>query len=258
MSSTYSTNLALSLIDSGTEAGQWGTITNTNLGTLIEQAISGYTTLAVTAGGTSTLSMDNGISCTARNMFIELTGGTGAAATVVVPNNRKLYFFKNSTTGISVTVRTAGQVVNTAPVLLIGRSYSLVCDGTNVSTAFDTIPDSTLGTYSFNITRDLNASGTNTLSGSTTISGATTISGGTTFTGTLASFDGVNQFVNIGPTGTGSIYIDATYCDFASSGMDAIQIGTVTPASGTFTYLNVTTTGATNGFGLQSANTIGF
>ena len=44
MSSTYSTNLALELIGAGDQAGNWGSTTNTNLGTLIEQAISGYTT----------------------------------------------------------------------------------------------------------------------------------------------------------------------------------------------------------------------
>ena len=50
MSSTYSTNLALELIGTGDQAGTWGTTTNTNLGTLIEQAISGYTTQAVATG----------------------------------------------------------------------------------------------------------------------------------------------------------------------------------------------------------------
>ena len=60
MSSTYSTNLALSLIDNGTEAGLWGGITNTNLGTLIEQAISGYVTQAVATGTDTTITIPNG------------------------------------------------------------------------------------------------------------------------------------------------------------------------------------------------------
>ena len=44
MASSYSTNLAIELIGTGDQAGTWGVTTNTNLGTLIEQAISGYVT----------------------------------------------------------------------------------------------------------------------------------------------------------------------------------------------------------------------
>ena len=47
---TYSTNLALTLIGTGEQSGTWGTTTNTNLGTLLEQAISGYQTQACTGG----------------------------------------------------------------------------------------------------------------------------------------------------------------------------------------------------------------
>ena len=38
---TYSSSLKLTLIGNGEQAGTWGTTTNTNLGTLLEQAISG-------------------------------------------------------------------------------------------------------------------------------------------------------------------------------------------------------------------------
>ena len=44
MSSTYSSNLTIELMGTGDQAGNWGATTNTNLGTLIEQAIAGYTT----------------------------------------------------------------------------------------------------------------------------------------------------------------------------------------------------------------------
>ena len=56
--STYSTNLALELIANGDQSGTWGDTTNTNLGTLIEQAISGYVTQACT-GGTDTITIPN-------------------------------------------------------------------------------------------------------------------------------------------------------------------------------------------------------
>ena len=41
MPSTYSTNLRFELMATGEKSGTWGTISNTNIGTLIEQAISG-------------------------------------------------------------------------------------------------------------------------------------------------------------------------------------------------------------------------
>lgn len=133
MSSTYSTNLAIELIGSGEQAGNWGSTTNTNLGTLIEQAISGYTTYSCT-GGTDTLSMTNGASCTARNMTIELTGTGGG--TLVVPGtspnaNTKLYFIYNST-ALAITVKVSGQTGVSVPA---GAKISLVCNGTDVVTA---------------------------------------------------------------------------------------------------------------------------
>jgi microcystin-dependent protein len=126
MSSTYSTNLALELIGAGEQAGNWGSTTNTNLGTLLEQAISGYTTQACT-GGTDTLTMTNGASATARNMFLELTGTGGGS--LVVPANKKLYFiYNNTSSAITVKVTTGVSVPAAAKIVL-------VCNGTDIVTA---------------------------------------------------------------------------------------------------------------------------
>jgi hypothetical protein len=56
---TYSNNLRLTLIGDGEQTGTWGQLTNTNLGTLIEQAIAGYTTVSIT-DATYTLTSING------------------------------------------------------------------------------------------------------------------------------------------------------------------------------------------------------
>ncbi len=66
MSSTYSTNLAIELMGNGDQAGNWGSTTNTNLGTLIEQAISGYVTQAVATGTDTVITIPNGASGVAR------------------------------------------------------------------------------------------------------------------------------------------------------------------------------------------------
>lgn len=138
MASTYSTNLALELIGTGDQAGTWGTTTNTNLGTLIEQAISGYTTYAAT-GGTDTITIPNGASGTARNMFIELTGTGGG--TILVPANKKLYFIYNNTSS-AITVKVSGQTGVSVPA---AAKMILVCNGTDVVVATNYLAALTLG-----------------------------------------------------------------------------------------------------------------
>jgi hypothetical protein len=140
MSSTYSTNLALELIGAGDQAGNWGSTTNTNLGTLLEQAISGYTTQACT-GGTDTLTMTNGASATARNMFLELTGTGGG--TLVVPANKKLYFiYNNTSSAITVKVTTGVSVPAAAKIVLVSNGTDIVT-ATNYMTGA-TFPSPTL------------------------------------------------------------------------------------------------------------------
>lgn len=125
MSATYSTNLALELIGTGDQAGNWGATNNLNIGTLLEQAISGYVTQNM-PGTDVTLTMSNGASATARNMFIELTGTGGAS--LIVPANKKLYFIYNNTS-VATTVKVSGQTGLSVPA---GGKYLMVCNGTDV------------------------------------------------------------------------------------------------------------------------------
>ena len=131
MSSTYSTNLAIELIGTGDQAGNWGSTTNTNLGTLLEQAISGYVTQAVSTGTDTVITIPNGASGVARNMFIELTGTGGASTNLIVPANKKLYFIYNNASG-AVTVKVSGQTGVSVPV---AAKIVLVSNGTDVVTA---------------------------------------------------------------------------------------------------------------------------
>jgi len=161
MSSTYSTNLALELIGAGEQAGNWGSTTNTNLGTLIEQAISGYETQACT-GGTDILLMTNGASATARNMFLELTGTGGGS--LVVPANKKLYFiYNNTSSAITVKVTTGVSVPAAAKIVLVSN-------GTDIVTATNYMATLTAGTAS--VTGTLGVTGTTTLTGASVLTGA--------------------------------------------------------------------------------------
>lgn len=143
MASTYSTNLALELIGTGDQSGAWGATNNTNLGTLIEQAISGYVTQAITDGADTVITIPNGASGVARNMYLELTGSLTAARNLVVPANKKLYFVYNNTTGgYAVTVKVSGQPGVSVPN---GAKLSLVSNGTDIVAATSYITSITPG-----------------------------------------------------------------------------------------------------------------
>jgi hypothetical protein len=140
MSSTYSTNLALELIGTGEQAGNWGSTTNTNLGTLLEQAISGYVTQAVSTGTDTTITIPNGATGVARNMFIELTGTGGTSTNLIVPSNKKLYFIYNNTTG-AVTVKVSGQTGVSVPA---AAKIVLTSNGTDIVVATNYMASATL------------------------------------------------------------------------------------------------------------------
>ena len=144
MSSTYSPNLKIELMGNGDQAGNWGSTTNTNLGTLLEQAISGYVTQGVTTGTDTTITIPDGASGVARNMFIELTGTGGASTNLIVPANKKLYFIYNNTytTPGQVTVKVSGQTGVSVPY---GAKVAFVSNGTDIVVATNYMEDLTVG-----------------------------------------------------------------------------------------------------------------
>ena len=186
MASTYSTNLAIELIGTGDQAGTWGITTNSNLGTLIEQAISGYVTQAVATGTDTTITIPNGATGVARNMFIELTGTGGTNTNLIVPANKKLYFIYNNASG-AVTVKVTGQ---TGVSVDAGAKVILVCNGTDIVQAtsyISSISGSSATITTLSGTTLSYTSGTITTFGSTSAN-ITTLSGTsaniTTLTGT--------------------------------------------------------------------------
>jgi hypothetical protein len=128
--STYSTNLKIELIGTGEQSGTWGATTNTNLGSLIEEAIAGYVTQAVTDGAATVLTIPNGTSSNGRNYVVELTGALTAARTVEVPAVDKPYIFFNATTGgFAVTVKVSGQ---TGVTIANGKKAIVYANSTDV------------------------------------------------------------------------------------------------------------------------------
>jgi hypothetical protein len=101
MASTYSPNLRIELIATGEQSNTWGGTTNNNLGTLIEQAISGLVSIDVTAGDV-TLTALNGTSDQSRQMIIVATGTPGVARVITAPAVNKVYIVYNNSTAASL------------------------------------------------------------------------------------------------------------------------------------------------------------
>lgn len=160
--STYSTTLRIELIGAGQQDGTWGTTTNNNLGTVIEQAITGVQTVTM-ANTDYTLTAYNGLVDEARNAVLIIAGDNATANSVIAPSVEKLYVITNSLNSSGVAyIKTSG---NTATSIPNGKTMFMYCDGTNF--------------YPVNL-----VASANTLSTARTIA----ISGGAT--GTATSFDG--------------------------------------------------------------------
>ena len=105
MPSTYSTSLKIQLIGTGEQAGTWGTTTNYNLGTLLEQAITGVVTLSM-GDATYTMTNYNGLSDEARNAVLILNGPITAPQYLVAPAGQQKTYIVRNRTGNTVTLTT--------------------------------------------------------------------------------------------------------------------------------------------------------
>ena len=141
MASTYS-SLEIELIGTGEQSGTWGTTTNTNLGTALEQAIVGKADVTVSSTSVTLTLTDSNALQDARALYLNLSGTPGGAATLNVPAIEKNYIVKNGTDEV-VTIKVSGQTGVTVPV---GKTVLVYNDGTDVVTAVDHIPSLTLAT----------------------------------------------------------------------------------------------------------------
>jgi hypothetical protein len=173
MASTYSTSLKLELIGNGDQSGVWGTTTNKNLGTLLEQAITGVQSI-VMANADYTLTNFNGTSDEARNAVLVVTGTNGASRKIITPLVKKTYIVYNNTTGgFAITIGGATGFTASIPN---GVTTLVYCDGTNFFNGFTGLTgDFTItgnatvsgnlgvGTTSPSIKLDVQGTGTDTL-----------------------------------------------------------------------------------------------
>jgi hypothetical protein len=229
----------------GDNSGTWGSVTNTNLGTLLEQSITGYGTITVSDVGDTTLTALNGLPDQSRNMYLNLTGAITATRNVIAPSISvdtglpvtKMYIVKNGTTGgQSVVIKTnaVGSVGVTVPN---GATLVVWSDGTNVTNTTTYLP-AVSGAAITNSTIDSTAIGSTTPSTGIFTSGSyqtLNISTGGSLTGvTLTNATGSFTTATIGTATINGGTINST------------SIGSVIPSTGAFSTLS-STGGALNG-----------
>jgi hypothetical protein len=141
MASTYSTNLKIELIGTGEQSGTWGTTTNSNLGTALEQAIVGKADVTMSSTPITLTLTNSNAAQDARAIYLNLTGSPGGAAVLEVPAIEKPYIVKNGSDQ-QVTIKVSGLTGVPIPT---GKTALVYNNGTDVVTAVDHIPSLTLG-----------------------------------------------------------------------------------------------------------------
>jgi hypothetical protein len=147
MASTFS-NLKFELIGSGEQSNTWGNTTNTNIGTAIEQAITGLSNPVFASDANLTLSLTDLLGPALqvpRALVLNVTsvGNLTATREMVVPTIEKQYLVQNNTSGgQSITVKTAAGTGITVPN---GTKAHLFVDGVNVVDAVTHFSSLTLG-----------------------------------------------------------------------------------------------------------------
>ena len=237
MASIYS-NLKIQLMATGENSSTWGDVTNTNLGTALEEAIVGSANATFASGDvTLTLSDTNGTQ-TARNMRLNLIGTTGGSTrNLVVPSIEKPYIVNNTCADSVVVKTTAGSGI-TVPA---GKTMWVYSNGTDVVAVTTHLSSLTLGSP---LPVASGGTGSNTGSGAAlTNLNASNVSSGTlavTYGGTGAATSATAR-VNLLPSYTANggkvLALNA-----GASDTEWISVG----GAGTVTSVNATT--AISGF----------
>jgi hypothetical protein len=145
MSSSYS-SLKFELITTGEQSGLWGSTTNTNIGTAVEQALVGMATLTsanFTANVAILTLLDTNSLQNARALCLNIAAGAvSAAGTINVPVIEKPYIVINGSS-FPVTVKVSGQ---TGVVVPAGKRTVVYNNGSDVGNQIDYLSTLVLGT----------------------------------------------------------------------------------------------------------------
>ena len=136
MPSSYNNALRLEMIGTGEQAGIWGETTNNNLGTLLVDAVAGYTSVSITSSSQALTAID-GLEDQSRNAMIALTTVTSANFSVFIPASSKSYIFYNASPYVATiynsTVTGNTTAAGTGVAIPAGKVMAVWSEGTNVA-----------------------------------------------------------------------------------------------------------------------------
>jgi len=216
MSSTYST-LKFELIANGEQSGTWGSTTNTNVGTAIEQAIVGIATLtsADFTSNVATLTLSNtNAAQNARALCLNIAASAvSAAGTINVPAIAKPYIIINGSS-YTVTVKVSGLTGVAVPT---GKRTVVYNNGTDIGEQISFLSSLTL------------LAPLPVASGGTGTSSTTFVNLATNVTGTLPVANGGTGVTT--STGTGNVVL-STSPTLVTPILGTPTSGTLTNATG--------------------------
>jgi hypothetical protein len=200
MASSYS-NLKIQLMGTGDNSGTWGTITNTNLGTAIEEAICESADVAFSQASLTLSLTDSNATQVARHLRLNLTGTGSAGITLTVPDIEKNYIINNTlATDVGIKNSSGSQV--TVPN---GRSAIVYSTGSGVVDAITSL--NTAEITQLTVTGDtdvtnLSANGTLDVSGNGSVGGTFNVEGDLKNASGNLTVDPATQIVEIKGNGS--------------------------------------------------------
>jgi len=248
MASTYSSNLKIELITTGEKATTWGSITNTNLGTALEESIVGSADVTFSSSDLSISLTNSNSTQAARNIRLNLTGTTGGTdRTLTVPDIEKTYIINNGCADAVAISNSTGSTVSVPA----GKTMWVYSTGSNVVDVTTHLTSLTVGATPSNVVTE---TATQTLTNKTLTTAALGDSTATTQTTgddttKVATTAFVQQEIATEHVDTSQLVDDAvTNAKVAADAVNTDQL-----VDGAVTSAKMATT--TNGYGTRTVST---